>query len=469
MTTTVQVPDVLAQSGTRFEALVQPAQATRQVEKINSFFREPVQAATLRLLCDFASGDAQRPLLRVDADWPAVFNALLRNGLTGLAYARLKHQPLEYPPPAFRASVKQAHIALALHAAKMYRTMHEVLTRLVEAGVDHLVVKGPALAQLVYPDAGLRSFTDLDLVIRERDHERAHRVLDEAGFASDRSGAHLPPKLTSHMVQHGSNYWRRDEGGPFLIDLHYDDLLEAGLASRDVDGFWERAVAVTVAGVPTRTLALDDQVIHLSAHVHYHGYSRLNWLTDLAFIVRDHAAEVDWERLIRTVRQEEAQVPVYYTLTYLDRLLGVRAPDAVLDAVRPDRFRRWLHERYMPDDQVVSLQPMSYPAFSFYFLPMFNRLLPDLLVMGRRWDKLVCLARLLAPPPGWLREYYRLHPHQHVAPHYLLHPLKLAHHYLSEIETATRRFWRRGRPGPDGEPVVWWCFIPPGRPASIAG
>ena len=57
----------------------------------------------------------------------------------------------------------------------------------------------------------------------------------------------------------------------------------------------------------------------------------------------------------------------------------------------------------------------------------------DLLVMGRRKEKLYYLLRLLVPPAAWLRHYYHLHPGAPVAQHYLLHPLKLCCHYVAEV------------------------------------
>jgi hypothetical protein len=107
----------------------------------------------------------------------------------------------------------------------------------------------------------------------------------------------------------------------------------------------------------------------------------------------------------------------------------------VLTALRPDRFRRWWHERYLPEEKVLSLQPMPRPDFSFYFTPLFKRLLPDLLVMGRREDKLRYLLRLLLPPQAWLQDYYQLSDTPKIAVHYLLHPLKLTYHYLVEVAT----------------------------------
>ena len=50
-------------------------------------------------------------------------------------------------------------------------------------GVEFLVVKGPAVAHLDEPDPSLRSFADLDLLIHERDMDRAIATLGEHGAA----------------------------------------------------------------------------------------------------------------------------------------------------------------------------------------------------------------------------------------------------------------------------------------------
>jgi hypothetical protein len=72
-------------------------------------------------------------------------------------------------------------------------------------------------------------------------------------------------------------------------------------------------------------------------------------------------------------------------------------------------------------------------------------MLPDLLVMGRRGEKLRLLVRLLVPPRAWLRYYYHLDDAQPIAPHYLLHPLKLTCHYLAEIGVTV---WNTAFPAP---------------------
>ena len=144
--------------------------------------------------------------------------------------------------------------------------------------------------------------------------------------------------------------------------------------------------------------------------------------------------QIDWARLLKTVKIEEAQVPVYYSLYFLNELLGIGPPQSVLTALKPDFFRRRLHEHFVPEKQVLSLQPMpDYPHFGFYFLPLIKRVLPDFIVMGRRKDKILYLLRVLYPPEAWLRYQYNLNGDTKIAEYYLRHPLKIMRHYLNEV------------------------------------
>jgi hypothetical protein len=93
--------------------------------------------------------------------------------------------------------------------------------------------------------------------------------------------------------------------------------------------------------------------------------------------------------------------------------------------------RSYLVTSYLSTSALLLLRHLS-----FYFTPLFKRLLPDLLVMGRREDKLRYLLRLLLPPQAWLQDYYQLSDTPKIAVHYLLHPLKLTYHYLVEVATA---------------------------------
>jgi hypothetical protein len=195
-------------------------------------------------------------------------------------------------------------------------------------------------------------------------------------------------------------------------------------------------VLIDLAGTSVKTLSLEDHLIHLCTHAHHHNYARLSCFSDIAFIVRDYAEKLNWQYLIETVQIEEVQVGVYYSLYFLEQMLGIDVPEDVFSALQPDSFRRWWHERYMPEEQVLSLQPMPIFFLSFYFRPFLRRLLPDLLVIGRRLEKLWYLVRLLTPPRKWLIHHYSIDPGAYLI-HYLLHPLKFFYHIVTDVLRAT--------------------------------
>ncbi|MHB1295242.1 MAG: nucleotidyltransferase domain-containing protein [Anaerolineae bacterium] len=414
-------------------------------------------APAKQVLCVFASGDLERTLVGEGVDWDEVYQGACSKGLLGLAH-RYARQGLSRAilPAWFTQAVADAFRGRAMRMALFSSTADRVMAMLNAAGLDYLVVKGPAIALTVYPDPSLRIFSDLDIIIHERDWAKAHRIAVEAGFEPDGALPNPPPKIIPSAVRLEQQYRRKG----FLLEFHYDDILNAGLAARDVEGFWRRAVTVTQGKVPFRTLCPADHLVFLCQHVHYHGFFRLNWLADLAFMIRDHGHALDWDQVVATVRTEEAQVPVYYSLCMVERHLGVSAPPQVLAAVKPDRFRLWAHERYLPSNSVLSEHPCWPPFFSFYHTPFFRRLLPDLLVMGRRREKLHYLFRLLTPPRDWLMYYYDVRNPRLVWPHYVLNPIKLTIHIGEEVVAAIGTWLKRALGSQSGKPA------PPARPVS---
>lgn len=403
-----------------------------ELDITESHHRAPLSATTLQILCDFARGEVGHPLTVTTADWPAVFQAVSRNGLIGLAYHYLQHHPdREYPPQPFRDWIRATYRRAAMQMLQRYSAIRQVLQALEQAEVACLILKGPSVAYTVYPDPMLRTFSDLDLMVREQDWQQVHQALLDMGFHSPENWSRHRPKLIPQQTTYEVRYWHA--GLELMVEVHYDDLLNAGLASQDLEGFWRRAKQIDIRGQRASVLAPEDQLLHLCAHCHYHGYTRLSWFADLALLVRGASPAFDWNAFVATVHKEEAHVPAYYSLLFLQKLLDVSTPAWVMAAIRPDALRRWLHERYLPEAEVLAFQPMPRPDFSFYFLPMLKRLLPDLLVMGRRREKLAYLLALLRPSPAWLRHYYGLAESEAVGPHYALHPLKLLYHYLKEI------------------------------------
>src|SRR5207249_932792 len=87
----------------------------------------------------------------------------------------------------------------------------EVVTAFNEAGVRPILLKGPALARLLYPRE-LRSYVDVDLLVSGADVATAEAVLERLGFA--RGSIAIEPDLG---LPHACPWGRADGAN---VDLH---------------------------------------------------------------------------------------------------------------------------------------------------------------------------------------------------------------------------------------------------------
>lgn len=146
--------------------------------------------------------------------------------------------------------------ALTLRAEGAARS---VLPALDRAGVEPVVLKGPALAAWLYRDGAPRTFGDLDLLVDPGSWGVAQGVLAELGYERGQAG-----------WDRLSYAWRRP-GVDFAIDLHRS-IVGAGTAPAVV---WRELRAAAVAdellGVRCRRLAEPGLALHVATHAAQHA------------------------------------------------------------------------------------------------------------------------------------------------------------------------------------------------------
>jgi hypothetical protein len=172
---------------------------------------------------------------------------------------------------AFRLDVKGADIRQALRAA----------------GVRTVLLKGAAFARLLYPDPGLRGYTDVDLLVDPDVVGRAERVLADRGFR--RFDEEAPVRQTDPAVgeavgAQGASHsvaWARDRDS-FVVDLH-DSLPQVGVPE---DVVWQQITrhldVLDIGGLPTEILDRPATALLVALHAAHHGPNWPSATRDLA-------------------------------------------------------------------------------------------------------------------------------------------------------------------------------------------
>jgi Uncharacterised nucleotidyltransferase len=215
------------------------------------------------------------------------------------------------------------HWALAAHL-RAIADIKAVGDALDDGGIPWLVVKGPVLADVYYPDPGLRTYFDLDLVVRPCDLRHAIEVLEAGGssvveqeWAATGRRLQVELKLILPNGSRGDLHWHlvTDESMRREVDLPMAEM-------------FERARWTTVGpGVPARTLDAEDTLIHLALHGVASGGNRLVWLKDVEQAV---LAEPEWGVVIDRARAAGAGLVVGTMLAQTRRILSAPVPRVVL-------------------------------------------------------------------------------------------------------------------------------------------
>jgi hypothetical protein len=337
-----------------------------------------------------ALGRDQPPPPPPDLDW----ETLLATADAEDLLPALGHVAAALPAPGLPAGVRERLERALMTARARHLVMTAELARVLRgcraAGLPVIVLKGPALAETVYPEPALRPFADLDLLVRPEDRLAMDALLRDLGHRR-RADEH---SWEFDIAWDGATLYETPAG--VRVDLHWALLTEARFACdhREQRGVWDRAAPLTLAGEPALGLGREDLVLHLAAHLAvHHSLAGLLRYWDLALVL-ERTADLDWTALAARAVRWRVRRALYFALQGACAAFGAPVPPGVLAALRPGGPRAALLGalvRRLPADR---LQRLEY--------------LVTLLLVDRGRDLGGTLGRALWPPLDWLRARYGL-------------------------------------------------------------
>jgi Uncharacterised nucleotidyltransferase len=321
-------------------------------------------------------------------DWPFVLAFAEAERFTPvLAYAcRVIQEAL---PSAVRTRLDTALVEATARHVVFTAELARLLKAFARAGVPVIPLKGPALAETLYPHPALRPYSDIDLFIRPGSIEAVDTLLQGLGYRR-LADAH---SFAFDIAHDRATLYEAPSG--VHVDLHWALSSEPRYAwnERDTESVWERARRVGVAGEEALALCPEDLLIYLAVHLAvHHSLVGLLWYYDL-YLLLDRAGDtLDWAAVTSRAARWRARGAVYFALSELERVFGARPPAGIMARLKRRGPRAaaivWLLRHRTP------LQRRSLEhAFT-------------LLLVDRGRDVVRTLGRMMFPTPAWLEARY---------------------------------------------------------------
>jgi hypothetical protein len=244
-------------------------------------------------------------------------SATLHHRVAGYVVRALERERVELPRGDRELLARHGAIQL-VHSGALRQELAEVEPVLREAcGVAPVCVKGPGVADTLYPDHRLRPFSDLDLVVPEDALERGAEALRACGYEE------VEEFHSQFARRHGHDRHMRKRIGIRTVDveLHWrvgDDPTCAALNHPLLSS----STCLTIAGAEVHVPPPAEQLVCLAAHLLSDRTKRLIWVQDLTLAARSASAE-SWRQSFELADRLGLGWVLHRALDYAARHLGL--------------------------------------------------------------------------------------------------------------------------------------------------
>jgi hypothetical protein len=279
------------------------------------------------------TADRIRELLRQDLDWVYTIRTALAAGTLSLLYRNLSVACPEATPPKTLEQLGRQFEASALRSRLLTDELLRLVKLLKAHGIPAVPFKGPAVAALVYGDLALRQFADLDLLLHERDAIRAGELLSANGYQPWGKAAEARD-MAARIAKMKDVAFKREDGN-VRVELHWR-FTPRRMRFLDLDGVWERTQPARLNGEEVRVLRPEDLLVVLCMHGAKHLWGRLDWICDVAELVRLHP-EMEWSWVMEQAGAVGHRRVVLLGLQLAGDLLGAPIPPSIRSTIAADR------------------------------------------------------------------------------------------------------------------------------------
>jgi hypothetical protein len=251
------------------------------------------------------------------------------HGVLGHLAARISELDEEIVPADERSLLVERYRLQVFRTLGMNRELFRLLELFAGKDIGVLVVKGPVLAIDAYGDPAIRSYGDLDLLVRQRDIRSATEALEAAGYE-----ATVPLSAIDARKIPGQYLFRTLESR-LLVELHNDLTLRYFPRRLPIEECFARQTRVQLDGHEVPALSIEDELVYISVHGATHLWERLGWIADVAALVT-RQRDIDWQAVTKTARQVGAERMLATGLCLASDLLHAHLPAPVLAALERD-------------------------------------------------------------------------------------------------------------------------------------
>jgi hypothetical protein len=274
-------------------------------------------------------------------DWIRLVEKAQQEGVSAVLFHNIIKHRLEnlIPQESYQDLSNQYHTNLKRNMAIIGK-LREVLAAFQEAGILCIVLKGIALAELVYPSIGMRGMSDVDILVKKDDLVKVDGRLSSLGYISQDST--VTKAIHNPVGYLASLEYRKNDPSCLNLHVHWHTVNTSVPATMfieriDIDRLWEYSTLTNMADGSARMLRPEHMIIYLCEHALRvgHSFDRLILICDIFFSIRAFENIIDWNFVFEESRRFGLYGFVYNGLSIVKHYTSMAIPDECIAKLKP--------------------------------------------------------------------------------------------------------------------------------------
>lgn len=339
--------------------------------------------------------DRIHQIVQEDVPWGELIKLAEQHGILPLLQKNLVDVCSGSVPEELSRYLNLKSFTASMHNLFLVQELGRLVSLFEHQGIPALALKGPALAQMAYGDINLRSYIDLDVLIRKENFNAVQRMLVDDGYTPQKKVHGLQGVRKKLYIWQAAQYPFRRGDNIFQLDLHTRIMPPLYSYRIQFNTLLERSQFVSLGDKKVYSFEPEDMLQILCYHGAKNRWGSLKYMCDVAELVQSSNA-LDWDRIIKRASYTRSQRVLFLGLSMAHLVLGAELPEEVLRAIKKEevvhQIATRLQERFHEQIHNESM------GFAERF--RFNLTIQDTLFNKLRYGYFAFIRRLFDTQPG---------------------------------------------------------------------
>lgn len=268
-------------------------------------------------------------------NWNSFIDKTTSNRITPFIYKSLSKIPnKEKIPKNIYLFLKKKYIQVFFNNSKKISELKSIVNALNNHKIDFIPLKGIVLIPTIYNDLGIRSMTDIDILVKEIDVERSKNLFLELGWKirDEHEISDFVEKISDS--QHPYTFVKNT----VKIELH--NKIHSGLSSYsiNINHYWERSIPIDFFDSHAISFSKTDFLQHLCIHLHKHliddRHVSIKHFCDIREYIQKYLTEINWNHFVSTSKEYNCSTEIAEILSICENYFDTPIPKQIIERMK---------------------------------------------------------------------------------------------------------------------------------------